>query len=113
MLAFICFRIVEINSHQRVQLAHTESGESLKVKVPYDQVRPHATSNLHDRSLEPSESKKLIATVSADKMGITDSQPTVPGPLDNLKATVCKNQTKSEICGKVQIFHCALILDLS
>ena len=84
MLAFICFRIVEIDSHQRVQLAHTESGESLKVKVPYDQVRPHVTSNLHDRSLEPSESKKLTATVSADKMGISDSQPTVPGPSDNL-----------------------------
>ena len=30
-----------------------------------------------------------------------------------LRATVCKNQTKSEICGKAQIFYCALILDLS
>ena len=28
--------------------------------------------------------KKLTATVSADKMGISDSQPTVPGPSDNL-----------------------------
>ena len=34
-------------------------------------------------------------------------------PVDKLRATVCKNQTKSEICGKVQIFYCALILDLS
>ena len=32
---------------------------------------------------------------------------------NDLRATVCKNQTKSEICGKVQIFYCALILDLS
>ena len=30
-----------------------------------------------------------------------------------LRATVCKDQTKSEICGKVQIFYGALILDLS
>ena len=35
------FRIVEIDSHQRIQLAHFESGEAVKVKVP------HVTSDLH------------------------------------------------------------------
>ena len=43
----------------------------------------------------------------------TDNDVVIPESPIHLRATVCKNQTKSEICGKVQIFYCALILDLS
>lgn len=37
---------MEIDNHQRVLLGR-ESGEVLKVKVPYDQIKPHVVGELH------------------------------------------------------------------
>ena len=45
------------------------------MKVPYDQVRPHVTSNLHGKSLASSESKTLRTIACADEIGISGSQP--------------------------------------
>ena len=87
LIACVYFRIVEIDSHQRVQLAHTESGESLRVKVPYDQVRPHVTSNLHGKSLASSESKTPSTIACADEIGISGSQPAGAGSSENLSDT--------------------------
>ena len=41
-----------IDDHQRVSLAK-ESGEVLKVKVPYDQIKPHIVGELHKPMSSP------------------------------------------------------------
>ena len=69
----ISFRVAETDSHQRIQLAHIETGELLKVKVPYEQAWSHKTSDLHTTKLS------LAATTSdLTKPDYTPSIPTQP-----------------------------------
>ncbi|XP_062498920.1 uncharacterized protein LOC134176258 [Corticium candelabrum] len=42
------YRIVDIDDHQRKALEYPETGQLLKVKALYQQVRPHKTSHLHE-----------------------------------------------------------------
>jgi hypothetical protein len=80
----ILFRIVEIDNHQRIQLAHIKSGETLKVKVAYDQIRPHVTSDLHkpvvpEVSINPDPSSCTDITDN----DVPSNQSAVPCPIKN------------------------------
>lgn len=63
--------IVEIDCHQRVCLAK-DSGDLLKVKVPYEQIKPHISSGLHKPV--PSPSAEQVATPSADTQSTPSDQ---------------------------------------
>jgi hypothetical protein len=78
------FRIVEIDNHQRIQLAHIKSGETLKVKVAYDQIRPYVTSDLHkpvvpEVSINPDPSSCTDITDN----DVPSNQSAVPCPIKN------------------------------
>ena len=80
----ILFRIVEIDNHQRIQLAHIKSGETLKVKVAYDQIRPHVTSDLHkpvvpEVSINPDPSSCTDITDN----DVPSNQSAIPCPINN------------------------------
>jgi hypothetical protein len=81
----ILFRIVEIDNHQRIQLAHIKSGETLKVKVAYDQIRPHVTSDLHkpvvpEVSINPDPSSCTDITDN----DVPSNQSAVPCPINDM-----------------------------
>ena len=54
-------RIVEIDSHQRVTLSK-ENGDVLKVKVPYEQIKPHLSSNIH-KKVQPADQTECVEKV--------------------------------------------------
>ncbi|CAB4025130.1 myosin-1 isoform X3 [Paramuricea clavata] len=53
------YRVAEIDNHQRATLQNIESGQPLNVKVPYCQLRPHKTSDLHEELCESEELSRV------------------------------------------------------
>jgi hypothetical protein len=86
--AFFC-RIVEIDCHQRVTMAK-EHGEILRVKVPYGQIKPHLTSDLHKPLPSPDPNQETTPAVDhlsenqkkqpETKPELNHHQPTKPPP---------------------------------
>lgn len=78
LISCFCYRIVEIDNHQRISLAKVETGEVLKVKVPYEQIRPHVTCDLHKPmpTLAATAAKVNLQTSNETEAKQMDDQPT-------------------------------------
>ena len=75
VLYLYLYRIVDIDDHQRIALEYPETGQLLKVKVPYEQVRPHKSSHLHEpQTVDSSATFSLDDAIALQAKGVPQNE---------------------------------------